>query len=122
LTYIKFLNILNGYLNKITDSTVEIAYNTYKLITNLQCTDSLDDNFYIISYENPVTHENTEVHIYIYTTSAKRALTDVESSINNGEFKIARKQISNYIKNGINIVDWSILEARMARMELLIEE
>lgn len=49
------------------------------------------------------------------------AINEVESLIIEGNFSDARASIKKYCKNGLDIPEWSVLEARMARMELLAE-
>ena len=51
------------------------------------------------------------------------AIEEVEALINEGEFKAAREAIANYKKKKkYDLPEWTILEARMARMELFSEE
>ena len=50
-----------------------------------------------------------------------KVLKAVEKSIRNGAFEDARAQIANSRKANIDLPEWSILEARMARMEILTQ-
>lgn len=49
------------------------------------------------------------------------AISEVESLIRDGNFSDARVAITKYRKNGLDLPEWSVLGARMARMELLAE-
>ena len=49
------------------------------------------------------------------------AINEVESLISDGNFRDARAAITKHHKNGLDILEWSVLRARMARMELLAE-
>jgi predicted ATP-binding protein involved in virulence len=49
------------------------------------------------------------------------AIEEVESLIRDAEFEDARAAITEYRKIGLDLPEWSVLEARMARMELLAE-
>jgi len=48
-----------------------------------------------------------------------RAIREVEALIRKGDFRKARKQIAIYRKRRLDLPEWSVLEARMARMEVL---
>ena len=50
---------------------------------------------------------------------SKAAIQSVESLIRKGTFKKARTQISEAQKNGFDLPEWSVLEARIARLEIL---
>ena len=50
---------------------------------------------------------------------AKAAIQSVESLIGKGTFKKARATISEAKKNGLDLPEWSVLEARIARLEIL---
>lgn len=52
---------------------------------------------------------------------ATKAISAVEILIKKGAFINARAQISNHRRAGLDLPEWSILEARMSRMELLAE-
>ena len=49
------------------------------------------------------------------------AIKEVESLIRDAELKIARSTITKYRKQGLDLPEWSVLEARMARLEVLAE-
>lgn len=49
------------------------------------------------------------------------AIKEVESLIRDAELKIARSSITKYRKQGLDLPEWSVLEARMARLEVLAE-
>lgn len=53
--------------------------------------------------------------------SATEAIQSVEKLIGNGTFNKARTAISKAKKNGLDLPEWSILEARMARLEVLAQ-
>ena len=50
---------------------------------------------------------------------ATAAIQSVESLIGKGIFKKARAAISKAKKNGLDLPEWSVLEARIARLEIL---
>ena len=50
---------------------------------------------------------------------AKAAIQSVESLIAKGTFKKARAAVSKAKKNGLDLPEWSVLEARIARLEIL---
>ena len=50
---------------------------------------------------------------------AKAAIQSVESLIRKGTFRKARAAISKAKKNGLDLPEWSVLEARIARLEIL---
>ena len=50
---------------------------------------------------------------------AKAAIQSVESLIGKGTFKKAHAAISEAKKNGLDLPEWSVLEARIARLEIL---
>ena len=50
---------------------------------------------------------------------AKAAIQSVESLIGKGAFKKARAAISEAKRNGLDLPEWSVLEARIARLEIL---
>ena len=52
---------------------------------------------------------------------AMAAIQTVESLIGKGTFEEARTAISDAKKNGLDLPEWSIFEARMARLEILAE-
>lgn len=52
---------------------------------------------------------------------AMAAIQSVESLIGEGTFKKARAVISEAKKNGLDLPEWSVLEARIARLEILAE-
>jgi hypothetical protein len=52
---------------------------------------------------------------------AVRVIESVESLIRKGSFKKARSAIVAAKMKGFDLPEWSILEARMARIELLAE-
>ncbi len=52
---------------------------------------------------------------------AMAAIQSVESLIGEGTFEKARAAISKAKENGLDLPEWSILEARIARMEILAE-
>ncbi len=52
---------------------------------------------------------------------AMAAIQSVESLIGEGTFEEARAAISEARKNGLDLPEWSVLEARIARMEILAE-
>lgn len=89
-------------------------------LTDLEMFKMFSLNVCILTCKN-TANEETEVKIFIYTKSAKEALADVENFIKEAEFNQARKKISEYKKAGIDLIEWSVLEARMARMEILAE-
>jgi len=100
----------------------DINNRTATLIADLMCMNMLDNNSCIINTKHPASHEDMEVKIFIYTESDKQALRDVLDSIIVAEFDNAKAKMSTHKKNGIELIDWSILEARMARMEMLATE
>ncbi len=53
---------------------------------------------------------------------AAKKIKEVEGLIRRGSFKKARKQIADYRRYGFDLPEWSVLEARMARMEILVDE
>ncbi|MGE0681769.1 MAG: AAA family ATPase [Candidatus Binatia bacterium] len=53
--------------------------------------------------------------------SAKKAIDSIEVLIKKGNFKKARAGIAEQRKKGLDLPEWSVLEARMARMEILAE-
>ncbi|MGH9841418.1 MAG: hypothetical protein ACREEM_21915, partial [Blastocatellia bacterium] len=52
---------------------------------------------------------------------ASAAIRNIEKLINSGDFKKARTEIANEKKKGLDLPEWSVLEARMARMEILAQ-
>lgn len=54
-------------------------------------------------------------------SESSSAIKEVESLIRNAELKIARETITKYRKQGLDLPEWSVLEARMARLEVLAE-
>lgn len=52
---------------------------------------------------------------------AKAILESVERSVENGDFSKARFEISEAKQNGFDLPEWSILEARIARLKILAE-
>ena len=52
---------------------------------------------------------------------AMAAIQSVESLIGEGTFEEARTAISEAKKNGLDLPEWSVLEARIARLEILAE-
>ena len=52
---------------------------------------------------------------------AMAAIRSVESLIGEGTFEEARAAISEARKNGLDLPEWSVLEARIARLEILAE-
>jgi hypothetical protein len=50
---------------------------------------------------------------------AAKAIKAVETLIRTGDFKKARAVIATQRKRGLDLPEWSVLEARMARMEEL---
>ena len=52
---------------------------------------------------------------------AMAAIQSVESLIGEGTFEEARAAISEAKKNGLDLPEWSVLEARIARLEILAE-
>lgn len=50
---------------------------------------------------------------------ATKVIQSIESLIRKGTFKKARKGILNAKKKGLDLPEWSVLEARMARLEFL---
>jgi len=50
---------------------------------------------------------------------AAKAIRSVEALIKKLSFPKARKEIAKWKKEGLDLPDWSVLEARMARMEVL---
>ena len=50
---------------------------------------------------------------------AKAVIQSVESLIGKGTFKKARAAISKAKKNGLDLPEWSVLEARIARLKIL---
>ena len=53
--------------------------------------------------------------------AAMAAIQSVESLIEEGTFEKARTAISEAKENGLDLPEWSVLEARIARMEILAE-
>lgn len=53
--------------------------------------------------------------------AAMVAIQSVESLIEEGTFEKARNAISEAKKNGLDLPEWSVLEARIARLEILAE-
>lgn len=53
------------------------------------------------------------------STGAAEAVRSVEALINKGTFRKARMTIAGEKRKGFDLPEWSVLEARMARMELL---
>ena len=49
---------------------------------------------------------------------AKEAIEDVENLIKEGNFKAAKMAISSCKEAGLDLTEWSVFEARMARMEI----
>ena len=49
------------------------------------------------------------------------AIQSVESLIGEGTFEKARTAISKAKKNGLDLPEWSVLETRIARLEILAE-
>ncbi|KKG64153.1 AAA family ATPase [Methanosarcina mazei] len=54
-------------------------------------------------------------------SESSSAVREVESLISDAEFEGARAAIAKYRRTGLDLPEWSMLEARMARMELLGE-
>jgi predicted ATP-binding protein involved in virulence len=52
---------------------------------------------------------------------AVRAIRKVEERIKEGEFEKAREEIEARRRAGLDLTEWAILEARMARLEILAE-
>ena len=52
---------------------------------------------------------------------AMAAIQSVESLIGEGIFEEARTMISEAKKKGLDLPEWSVLEARIARLEILAE-
>ena len=52
---------------------------------------------------------------------ARRVLDSVELLVNEGAFSEARVAISEARQSGFDLPEWSVLEARMARLEILAE-
>ena len=50
---------------------------------------------------------------------AQVAIQSVESLIGKGTFEKARAAVSKAKKNGLDLPEWSVLEARIARLEIL---
>jgi hypothetical protein len=50
--------------------------------------------------------------------SAAKAIRSVEALIKRGAFTKARTAIAEAKKNGLDLPEWSVLEARMARLEM----
>jgi predicted ATP-binding protein involved in virulence len=53
---------------------------------------------------------------------SKEAIAHVEELINEGDFEQARAKIIDYRDAGYDLPEWSILDARMARLELIDDE
>ena len=49
---------------------------------------------------------------------AKAAIERIESLIKKGTFKEVRAEIANYKNKGLDLPEWSVFEARMAKMEI----
>lgn len=49
------------------------------------------------------------------------AIKEIELLIREGEFSDAVKAMEAYQKQGLNLPEWSVLEARIARLEMLLE-
>jgi predicted ATP-binding protein involved in virulence len=54
-------------------------------------------------------------------SESSSAIREVELLVKNTKFKDARAAIAKYRNIGLDLPEWSVLEARMARMELLAE-
>jgi predicted ATP-binding protein involved in virulence len=52
-------------------------------------------------------------------TPAFQAIREVEGAINKGHYKKARKIIAQARKSRLDLADWSVLEARIARLEVV---
>ena len=52
---------------------------------------------------------------------AAKAIQQVEALIKKGAFEKARAEIATNRKKGLDLPEWAVLEARMARMEILAE-
>lgn len=52
---------------------------------------------------------------------ASKAIKEVETLINEGDFEGARTKIAENRNAGLDLPEWSVLDSRMARMELLAE-
>lgn len=52
-------------------------------------------------------------------SSAAETIRQIESSIKTGEFDKAYKEIATARASGLNLPEWSILEARIARLQIL---
>lgn len=52
-------------------------------------------------------------------TDAARVVRDIEAMIKKGSFRTARNAITSAKKAGLDLPEWSVLEARMARLEVL---
>ena len=52
---------------------------------------------------------------------AKTIIKSVERSVAEGAFDDARAEMSKAKRNGFDLPEWSILEARIARLEILAE-
>lgn len=50
---------------------------------------------------------------------AARVVRDIEALIKKGSFRMARKAIASAKETGLDLPDWSVLEARMARLEMV---
>ena len=53
--------------------------------------------------------------------AAMAAIQSVESLIGEGTFEEAHAAISEAKRNGLDLPEWSVLEARIARLEILAE-
>jgi hypothetical protein len=51
--------------------------------------------------------------------AAAKLIREVEALIKKGSFNKARKMMADAKKTGLDLSEWSILEARMARLEVL---
>lgn len=52
-------------------------------------------------------------------TDAARVVRDIEAKIKKGSFRTARNAITSAKKAGLDLPEWSVLEARMTRLEVL---
>jgi hypothetical protein len=51
--------------------------------------------------------------------NAATVVRDIEALIKKGSFSKARKAITSAKETGLDLPEWSVLEARMARLEVL---
>jgi len=69
-----------------------------------------------------ITGEPIYVEVNIRTETIMTALKEVEEDINLTEFENARDKIKKYKSQGMYLPEWSMFEARIAKMEVLAEE